>query len=181
MIFGSEKRFAIDAVITDFTERGDPLGNICLWADGTRIGDFSVTAPLGSAEVYLRRVVSDIGKRRDKEIDTRSREQVISFLKAALYGNMGTTVRECAELERRFRKFVLCPGLGESFDEEFLVLADNGNETRFIWEDRFSGRVRETGLRLSEYREPIHSFLDWLETQREEQEYEEEIPVRLAA
>lgn len=181
MIFGSKKRFAIDAVTVDFTEQGDPLGNICLWVDGTRIGDYSVTAPLGVPAAYFRQVISHIGKRRDRRIDSKSKDEVVSFLKAALYGDMGTTLRECAELEKRFRKFVVCPGPGESFDGEFAVFADNENETRFIWEDTGSERVRETGLSISEYLEPICSFLNWFDSQREEQEHEEEIPVRLTA
>ena len=136
MLFGSKQRFAIEADVCYFTDYGVPIGPTCLWIVGTRIGDPSSTEPLGVCVSGFETAIEDTGTRVDATFNVMPKEQVVWFLWNAIFGRNERSLEEEEDLAGKYNKFILCPYLGESFDDDFVVIVDVSSKIRVIWQDK---------------------------------------------
>jgi hypothetical protein len=157
-ILGDKSRFAIEYQL-DSPTAGYPGGYICLWAAGSRIGDFDEYVLLGVPEDFFRRCLAHAGQRQAPALNERSKEEILRVVHAALFDEPGATFGQGEEAERRFRKLCMCPGAGKPFDGEFAVLLEELDACRFIWRDKETNIAREVELASGEFEEVVKAFL----------------------
>jgi hypothetical protein len=95
-------------------------------------------------------------------------QDIYDFLYTVLYGENTDSLNtldpslSAEELEARYRKFCVCPGFSEAFDQDvaFLVTGDERDENkRFIWLDRSTDTVKEIKLPIGTYENVVNAFV----------------------
>jgi hypothetical protein len=159
MLFGTRLRFGLECSFDKTIELKYSFGNICLWALGRSIGQRDQTVILDVFAEYIRRwITADKPEQTDFREETP--ETILSSIEQCLY----TSTQPNPELivfEKKLRRYVLCPGGGESFDGEFAVVLPIGENYRFIWRDYSDHLIRELLLSRSEFDQVIVDFLEW--------------------
>ena len=163
-LFGKKDAFAIQAQVAYLTDSGSPVGSICLWIAEQEIGDYDSIEVLGYCDAGFYNLIKDTGNRKDPLIDGKPKEEVASFIHAAVFGELRDRSENGLEFEERFQKFVLCPELGEAFEKEFVIVLDDDSQSRLIWVDHGTGRANETTVLQSDIKTAAQSFSAWLKS-----------------
>jgi len=168
MIFGSPNKFAIKTEVRSFSA-GRPLGPMRLWIKNNPVGAFDVQH-LGVANGFLTDIVADTGNRTDPCFEGQPAADIIRTIKENLYCSDDTSTAKQLETAEgnaeRFNKFLLCPDLGEDFDDVFAVLLDYKDEVLLTWSP-FEDVSRCDSIRLAmdEILGPMEQFNHWYECQ----------------
>lgn len=168
MIFGTQKTFAIETEVRFFSA-GRPLGPMRLWIKNNPIGAFEVQH-LGVANGFLTDIVADTGSRVNPCFEGQTPADIIRTIKENLYcADDPMTAGQLASAEdnaERFNKFLLCPDLGEDFDDVFAVLLDHEDEALLIWSSfEHVSRCDSIRLAMDEILGPMEQFNHWYECQ----------------
>lgn len=162
-LFGEKHKFAIQAKLEYLTDSGNPVGQICLWIGGDQIGDFDSSCDvLGYCQAGFDNLVKGLGTRNDPLLDGKSKEDVISFLQDAVLGDLRSFSEGDEIFEYRFQDFLLCPELGEDFEDEIVAVLDVNSFSRIIWLDRKSNTVKEIAVQQSEIRKASGEYSEWV-------------------
>jgi hypothetical protein len=161
MVFGDKSRLALECQDSSNPSRFQ-LGHICLWASERRIGAFEDTVDLGVPAQHFRHLLSSTGSRHDGQLSALGPEAALMLVENSLYGDHIGSLSESVEMENRYRRFCICPGGGEAFDGEFVILIETTDRERFIWREAGTGIVHEVSLPLGEFGLVVTSFLTYL-------------------
>ncbi|RUS97107.1 hypothetical protein DSM107003_18480 [Trichormus variabilis SAG 1403-4b] len=163
MLLGDKQELALECLLDSReSELQDYLfGHIALWAGGYAIGDFSLTVMLNVPYSYFQSSLTECGKRQDSNLMRMTALEVCQFLDSALYGDNLESHWSSEELEKKYRKFCICPGFSEAFDGEMAFLIEGEKEERFIWKDFLSQSIKEVRLKPKTYKYIIESFIAW--------------------
>jgi len=163
MIFGDWKEFSIECAISDRRKTNGQIlfGRIAIWAEGCRLGDFLLTVILNVPALFFRESLKDCGQRRDETLMGMDAEQVWNFLDAVLYAPDYKSSFSPEELEKKYRKFCICPGFSEAFDGETAFLLEDDEGERCIWMDSRSKLIKKVRLRPETYKNVVESFISW--------------------
>ena len=162
MLFGDKYEFGIEAEITEYVN-GAPLGKFRFWLENRSIGNFLIETLLGTYSHYLKYFLKEVGLRKSLEFENKAPEEILFFLKRALYSDFGQTVEECANLEKNYRKFILSPGIGEALDEYFLIIIETYDEIRVICEKIGIDNIGEFFIELNSFLYVVELFIKWVE------------------
>jgi hypothetical protein len=146
VVFGNSALWAIEAASEPRTSHW-LFGNIRFVARGYPIGDMEVTCVLTSPAVFLSNSLALTGKRINDQLLRLGDAELLRYLDDVLcQPSEGATVEELAAAEQQYRRFLICPGIGASFDEELAVLIEGKNFDRFVWRDRTDRSPRSVHL-----------------------------------
>jgi hypothetical protein len=160
MIFGNRGRIAIETEIdTNSTEWC--FGRVCLWAQGTQIGDFSQTVILTVTVGFFEDFLQHTGQRHAPELEHLPVHLLISLLYDALFGDSALTLHEAAQLGKLFRKYCVCPGGGEAFDGWLAFYIEGRYSSRFMWLNSMDEQEGEVELEPGEFEAVIQAFIAW--------------------
>ena len=164
MLWGTRHGFGLEAEIDEIDpERSDLVfGRLCLWADGTQIGDFSRHAILSVPADFFADVLKYRSNRANGELCQQERDAVLSHVHDALYGPSTGNEEQALKREARYRRYCLAPGGGEAFDGALAILIECGSRERLVWRAVQEGSAHELWLDQGACESVLREFLDWL-------------------
>jgi len=86
--------------------------------------------------------------------------EVVHFLKMALYDG-DHELEESARLEVQYRRFVLCPGLSEVFDGDWVFVMECADQVRLIGQAWENPNLQEVLLPATDFYGTLASFGQW--------------------
>ncbi|MBD2501668.1 Imm42 family immunity protein [Anabaena azotica] len=166
MIFGDKEKLAIECIFDEKSKTDEQIlfGRIAILAGGFRLGDISLTVILNIPMLFFQQSLKDCEKRRSDFFNQMNAEAVWELLYSALYDNYESDINESYELDKKYRKFCICPGFSEAFDGEIAFLIEDEQEERFIWMDAQTEQIKEVRLRPETYKNVVESLLSGIQT-----------------
>lgn len=163
-LFGDKNKFAIQTDLEYETDSGTAVGPICLWIGGDQIGDYEGSIEvLGFCQAGLHNLTVALGTRIDSLVNGKSKETIYEFLTDAVLGDLREFSEGTEVFENRFHDFLLCPELGEAFEDEVVVTVDVQSYCRFIWRSKEDHQINEIAVSHSEIRIVSNAFSEWLD------------------
>jgi hypothetical protein len=162
MLFGNRARIAIESEI-DISDTTWCFGRACIWANGQQIGDYSQTMILTVAATFFVDFLTHTGDRHDPVLASFPSDLLVSTLYAALFGDDELlSLHELARNGKRFQKFCVCPGGGESFDGVLAFFVEGQRSSRFVWLNFECQNADEIELEQGEFEGYLRAFADWI-------------------
>ncbi len=167
-IFGSKQSFAIEAEIASFYGENQALGHIRLWIDGQAVGDLEDIAPLGVPWANFENLLNASDCLSDETLIGESKEALVSKVISASYTDSDRYSDSEFDPDQRYRDLILCPDLGEAFDNELVLMLSDEDQVRLVWTDHLSEELQydqifERRIELEEFLDPMRRFIAWLQ------------------
>lgn len=123
MLFGTTTKFGLECLIQK-TDGKYSFGRLCFWAVGHPIGYMNQYVVL---DVFISFIQRWIAQRREEmfECNHEHADTVLRMIYKMVYESVGS-YSELVKFERRYKRYVLCPGGGASFDGVFAVVLPVG-------------------------------------------------------
>ena len=124
MIIGDKTQFAIETSLSSCGNGDVPLGNICLWINSERIGEFDDISPVGVTAGVLESLVHDMDLIFCNSLFVKEPKNRIVFLRDTLFASDNDELDIATYNAQKYGPFVLGPSFGESFDDYFLCIVE---------------------------------------------------------
>ena len=164
MIFGDKNTFAIEVEFSGIVPGGnDIFGRMVLWIGAISLGSWAERFVLGIAKVGLQRLLST-NKINIKEFSGESSESILTIIDNYVFGE-SESLEDSRRRHLDYSNSIVCPGLGEPFDDELLVSLSDGDEVLFIWLDSKSQKVLRKRVSLDDIEGAVGAFKEEVDRQ----------------
>jgi hypothetical protein len=168
MMFGVQSRFAIQVTIDKPADQYK-FGQICFWAGGRQIGDYSQRVMLAPVIDFLADTLVYQSNRSGPAFVGMPAAQILAAVYQAIYGDPSPSAspEDMRSAAQEYGRFQICPNGCEAFDGERAVLmeehprVEESPRERFIWRNFTDQSVEEINLVAGEYEATVRDLLQW--------------------